>query len=248
MEGQIFQNQRSVELDGKIIRREEAARYFAAKSMVEEAKAERARILEAARLEAEQQKLFGYGMGLQDGRREQARVLAEAILRREAFFAHAEQEVCSVVVAAVRKIFADFDDIERTRIIVHQALGAMRSQTQATIRVHPNQYESLKKDVSHITALFPNLQMLSIEPDGTVPESTCILSSELGTVEASIDTQIEALEVALAQAISTRENLTGQASPSELAFIDGLSDEIADAILTDMKAAPESWDAMVEPS
>jgi type III secretion system HrpE/YscL family protein len=219
---------------GKIIRREEVACYKSAKQILSDAQEDAARMLHAARAEIEQRRLNGYGEGVRDGRREQARIVAEAILRRDAFCANVEREICSLVIAGIRKIFADFDDVEKTRIVVHKALSALRSQRQAVIRVNPNQYESVKQDLSHVTSLFPNLTMLTIEPDGTVPESTCVMSSELGTVTADIETQIEALEIALADSIANRQGKSTDLSTSELAFIAPFDDDDADTLLADL--------------
>jgi type III secretion protein L len=231
-------------MDGKIVRREDARCYDNAKRVLRAAQKEGVRMINAARGEIEQQRLAGYGEGVRDGRRELARVFADAILRRDVYFANAEQEVCNLVIAGVRKIFAEFDDAEKTRIAVRKALSALRSHTQAVIRVNPSQYESVRQDLSHVTALFPNLSMLTIEPDGTVPDTACIMSSDLGTVETDIETQIEALEIALARAMASRQSMPAGPSGSELAFIDSLAfdDGDADALLAKLigKTTPET--------
>ncbi len=195
--------QRILSRDGKILRRAEASHYVDAQQVLHEAKEEAARMIEAAQHEIErqyaQQRLAGYTEGIREGRQEQARLIVHAALTHDTYLANAEQSLCTLLIAAVRKIFADFDDSKKARIVVHQALSALRTQTQVSIRVHPSQYDTVKRDVLQFKTLFPNLEALEIVPDNTIGESACVMSSELGTVETSIDTQIDALAAAISQ-------------------------------------------------
>jgi len=236
--------------EGKIIRREDVACYQKSKQVLDLAQKEATRIRKTARKEVEDQRSVGYDEGIREGRREQSRLFVDAILRRDMFFAEVEQEVCDLVIAGVRKIFADFDDAERTRILVQKALSTLRSQTQAVIRIHPNQYDSVKQDFVQVTAAFPNLSVLTIEPDGTIPESTCIMSSEMGTVEANIETQIQALEIALARAMANRQHMATGISPGELAALNPFAEGSADTMMVDLiaKAKQESSSGATEES
>jgi type III secretion protein L len=188
--------------DGKILRRHQAGCYFDAEKTLSDAKAEAARMIQAAQDDIEQQRRAAYESGLREGRREQAFIVAETLAQRDVYLVNAEQEVCDLLLAAIRTIFAEFDDTEKTRMVVRKALSALRAQTQVLIRVHPNQYGSIRQQLAQMAAALPGLPMLEVKPDGTIAEAACIVSSELGTIETSIQEQIEALEAAFTQAMA----------------------------------------------
>lgn len=186
---------------GKIIRRHDATCYIEAETRLSDAKAKAAAMIRAAEANIAEQGRLGYEKGCEDGRAEQALMVAEAIAKRDAYLANAEAEVCSLLLASIRTVFDGFDDIDKTRMVVEKALLALRTHTQALIRVHPSQYDSVRQHVAEIASRLPGLQSFEVKPDGTIAEAACIVSSEMGTIETSIAAQIASLETAIVNAM-----------------------------------------------
>ena len=154
-------------------------------------------ILLRAEQEYEAQKARGYQDGIDNAQMETAEQMMETVSRTVDYFAQVEQRVAEVVMSAVRKILGDFDDQELTLQVVHNALNVVRTQHQVTLRVNPPQEENIRKRVSDIVQGYSGIGYLEVIPDHRLQAGGCILETEVGVVDASVEVQLQALENAL---------------------------------------------------
>ncbi|WP_136417400.1 type III secretion system stator protein SctL [Herbaspirillum sp. ST 5-3] len=189
---------------GKLIRREEIGLWKTGQQCLELAQADARAIIATAREHAVREEARGYAEGSRQAQEKQTRITLDMIARRDAYLAEVEVELVAVVVNAMRKIFSEFDDAERARIVVSKALHTLRNQTQGTIRVHPEQYEAVRRSADTLANVCPNLRSLVVESDPRVAAGCCVLSSDIGMVETDIDTQINAIEASLARAAAAK--------------------------------------------
>lgn len=189
---------------GKLIRREEIALWKTGQQCLEMAQSDARSIIATAQENAVREKARGYAEGSRQALEEQTRITLEMIARRDAYLAKVEVELVAVVVNAMRKIFSEFDDAERARIVVSKALHTLRNQTQGTIRIHPEHYEAVRRSADNLASVCPNLRSLVVESDPRIAMGSCILSSDIGMVEADLDTQINAIEAALSRAAAAK--------------------------------------------
>lgn len=185
---------------GKIVRREEFAFWKTGQQCLELAQADARTIIATGQDNAVREEARGYAEGRRRAQQEQAQITLDMIGRRDAYIANVEVELIAVVMNAVRKIFSEFDDAERARIVVSKALHTLRNQTQATVRVHPDQYEAVRRSADALTSVCPNLRSFAVESDPRISPGSCILSSDIGMVETDLDTQINAIEASLTRA------------------------------------------------
>jgi type III secretion protein L len=190
--------------DGKLIRRDEANSWKTGTQLVEQAKEEAAAIRNAALEQAQEERRLGYAAGLAGAKSEQAQIIADAIARRDEYLMAIEPELTGVVLNAVRKIFAEFDEPERVRIVVGKALKTLREQTQATVRVHPDELDMLQSSAALLASRCPGLRTLSVESDARIEPGRCVLSSDIGIVETDIESQIREIENAFARSAAAR--------------------------------------------
>jgi type III secretion protein L len=189
----------------KIIRRDELALWKTAQQILADARNESAAILQRAELEAEAERQRGYQEGLQAARQQQTAILHDTHLRRDAYLAGSEEALVGVVMNAVRKIFSDFSDDERIRIVVGKALTSLRNQSRAVVRVHPFHYEALRGRIDHLKAGSPGLSVLTIEPDTRMIEGLCTLTSDVGVIETDLESQLSALQESFLKAVKAVE-------------------------------------------
>ncbi len=189
--------------NGKIIRREDADNWRTSQDLLKQAELEVENMRIKAQEHALAEELRGYTTGLEHARTEQSKIVLETILRRDAYFSTIEADLVDVVMNAVRKIFADFSDIERVKIVLAKALSTLRNQTQATVSVHPSQYEALKSSVDVLISSSPNLRVLTVESDSRINPGTCVLSSDISIIETDLEAQIRAIEYSLAALLPT---------------------------------------------
>lgn len=135
---------------------------------------------------------------------EQAEKMIETVGRTVEYFAKVETDMVALVMAAVRKIVDDFDETERVVIVVRNALSVVRNQKQMTLRLHPQQVETVRARMNDLLAAYPGVGYLDIVADGRLGREACILESEIGLVEASIDGQVKALQGAFEKVLGSR--------------------------------------------
>ncbi|HJV80596.1 type III secretion system stator protein SctL [Noviherbaspirillum sp.] len=192
---------------GKLVRREEIELWKTGQQCLELAQADARTIIATARENAVREEARGYAEGIRQAQEKQARITLDMIARRDAYIAKVELELVAVVMNAMRKIFSEFDDAERARIIVSKALHTLRNQTQGTIRVHPEQYEAVRRSADTLASACPNLRSLVVESDPRIAAGSCVLLSDIGMIETDIDTQINAIEASLTRAAAAKAGI-----------------------------------------
>lgn len=172
-------------------------------------------ILEAARRETEERRAeaereqarrhqAGYEQGLAQARLEMATQMLETVERTVDYLGVLEHRIVDLVMMAVRKVLGEFEDTELTGRVVRQALQVLRNQPQATIRVCPAQADRLQQRLHELLAGYNSLRLVEVVPDPRLERGDCILETEIGVVDGSLETQLGALERALRSRLQKR--------------------------------------------
>ena len=78
---------------------------------------------------------------------------------------------------------------------MRNALNNVRGQQKVTVRVAPGDEPAVSKALAMMTASpSGSASFLTILADARLQRDSCILESELGVVDASLETQLKALE------------------------------------------------------
>ena len=174
---------------------------------------EASRIIEAAQKRAEEirseaeeeyKRRFeaGYVEGIEAGRMEHAEKVMETVLASVEFIEKIENTVVTVVTESVRKIIGEMSDEERIRRIVSTALTHVRGEQKVIVRVSPQDEAYVTKALSAMTSG----TYLTVVADPRLKKDSCILESNLGVIDASLDTQMKALEHAFASKIHGQQS------------------------------------------
>lgn len=166
------------------------------------AQAERIRADAMAAFEAEKQR--GYEEGQMEARLEESERMIDNASRTVDYFAAIEQKIVALVMQAVRRIMADFSDVDRVVAVVQSSLGVMRNQKQLTLRLAPEHHEAIKARAAELLERFPGVGMIDFLPDPRLKGDAAILESEMGVVEASIDLQLKAIEQSFIKLLGSR--------------------------------------------
>ena len=135
---------------------------------------------------------------------EQVDQMMENIEQTIDYFAKVETRMVDLVMKAVRKIIDDFDDSERVLMTVKNVLSVVRNQKQMTLRLHPQQVDGVKDRVNDLLAAYPGVGYIDILADTRLKLGACILESEIGLVEASMEGQLTALQSAFSKISGSR--------------------------------------------
>ena len=154
-------------------------------------------IEEAATLAYEEQRKKGYEDGQEACRSEYAEKVLEVALQSVEYIEGLEQTIVNVVTEAVERVIGELDDNERIVRIVRTALSAVRNQKRVVVRVAPADSKAVTEGLASMIAHSPGASgFLDVITDPRLAAGSCIIESELGVVDASLETQLRALRKA----------------------------------------------------
>ena len=188
----------------RIVRAADVAAWAQAEGLLAAARAQADAILAGAEEALAAERVRGYAEGLAEARMEQVEKMMDTVGRTVDYFAAVEGDMVALVMGAVRKIIDGYGDHERVLLVVRNALAVVRNQKQMTLRLPPAQVDAVRARVNELLAAYPGVGYLDIVADARLQGDACILESEIGLVEASIDGQVAALEGAFRKVLGSR--------------------------------------------
>ena len=159
--------------------------------------------IEQAQKEGYQQ---GKEDGIQQGYREMADILAHAkeivTLSKQDYgkrIEEAEPVIMELAIKAAEKIIGlTLDETNDAFLsIVKRTIKQARDNREVQLHVHPTQYAFILSQKEELDAIFPKNTDFYIYPDEDLPENSCIIESENGRIDASVDSQLHELRMKL---------------------------------------------------
>jgi type III secretion protein L len=167
-----------------------------AKKVVRDANGEAKKIIAMAVAAKEEERKKGYEEGLAEGKKEMAARMADMAKKEIGNFLVFEDSLLNIVVRAMRRIVGELGDEERARRLVSGALSVVRNQRRVTVRVHPDDADAARlavKDAAAAASAGDFEQFVEVVADGRLDKNSCVMETELGTIDASLDTQLDAI-------------------------------------------------------
>jgi type III secretion protein L len=168
--------------------------YRTAQEIIRAAETKAEDIVAAAEKVYATEKEKGYQDGIQAGKAQLSEQITETAIKAVDYLRGVEKDLVNIIINAMRKIIGEFDHEDLTIKVVHNALQLFQSQHQITLRVAPALQDNLEK---RRATDFQGITCLNIVADPKLAPGTCILESEIGRVDASIETQLKAIESAM---------------------------------------------------
>lgn len=98
-----------------------------------------------------------------------------------------------------KEVLTDEDTVMR---VIADALGTLvdlRKPETVLVRVNPQEAALVEGSTSSLAPMLTGVEEFSIEPDPSVSRGGCVLETNLGCVDAKLETQFDAVEMALLQ-------------------------------------------------
>lgn len=167
--------------------REEAAR------IVEEARRAAGALVEEARREADAIRAQARAAGEEEGRARAAADLLRAAEVRDETLRRAERDVVALALAAAKRIVGDELALAPDRVgrIVGEVLDRARRAQRVVVRVAPEDAEAVRRTIETRGAT------AVVEADASIARGGCVVSTDLGELDARIEVKLAALERAL---------------------------------------------------
>ncbi|MCM3704198.1 MULTISPECIES: flagellar assembly protein FliH [Cytobacillus] len=176
-------------------------------------------------LEQEKQKIFeeariqGFADGTDEGRQSGLREYSELIhmarevvntakLDYQQHIESSERTILNLGLKVAGKILSEVleQNSEQFLSIVKRALKEAREYTEVQLHVHPMHYDLLLSHKEELIRVFPKETDLYIYPDEELSNTSCIIESTNGRIEASVDSQLEEIKRKLFELLESEPN------------------------------------------
>ena len=193
----------TLDSDRRLVKASEVATVKSAAEIVAVAEAEAARIREEAKTAFEEEKKRGFETGLQDGKLEIAMQKLEQVDQSVAFMESVEGKMADIVMKALKSCVVEIGDREMVVNIVRKTMNAViRTQRHVTLKVAPEMVQTVKERVSALRLDYPTVETFDVVEDPRLKGPACILETEAGVADASVETQLAAIERSLKRHIA----------------------------------------------
>lgn len=190
--------------DRRLVKVSDVATIRKAEEIIAAAEAEAARIREEAKISFEAEKKRGYETGLQNGKMEIAMQKLDLVDQSVAFMESVESKMADVVLKALKSFVTEVGDKEMVFQIVRKTMAAViRTQRHVTLKVAPDMAAAVRERLAELRADYPTVESMDVVEDDRMKGTACLLETEAGVADASVETQLAAIERSL------KRHLTG---------------------------------------
>ena len=155
-------------------------------------------VLMDAKAKAAQEVKRGYAEGEAKGLAQVTEKLVALTKIREEFYDSAEPEVIKLVLEIAEKVIGRLvaENPEMIRSVVRQALEKSLGD-RITVRLNPDDYKAVMAEDKEIRDVIDRTKRLTFREDDSIAKGGCILETEVGTIDAQLETQLAAIRKAL---------------------------------------------------
>jgi type III secretion protein L len=190
--------------DDGVLKADDYRAYVDAETTLAAARADALGTRAEAEAEFLRQSERGFAEGLRKGQDDCAEQMLELVSRGVQFLRGLEETVASLVMLALEQMLGAMDDRELLMKVVHKALSVVQERGPVTIRVHLDQVGYVEEQLG-AGASSGDSRVIEVVPDPLLGRSDCILETELGVIDASLDVQLEAIRKTLLSAVGPLE-------------------------------------------
>ncbi len=193
----------SLASDRRLVKATDVATVRTAEEIIAAAEADAARIRAEAKAAFEAEKTRGYEKGLADGKMEIALLKLEQVDSSVAFMEGVEQKMADVVMKALKSFVVEIGEKELVVQIVRKTMNAViRTQRQVVLKVAPEMVETVRARIAEFRLAYPTVESFDVVEDPHLKGAACILETEAGVADASVETQLAAIEKSLKKHIA----------------------------------------------
>ncbi len=189
--------------DRRLLKATDMATVRTAEEIISAAESEAARIRTDAKAAFEEERKRGYAKGLADGKAEIADKKLELVDSSVEFMESVENKMADVVMTALRKCVSEIGDEKLVVQIVKKLMEAVvRTQKKIIVKVAPEMVPVVRERMRELLSRYPTVESADVVEDDRLAGTACLLETEAGVADASIDTQLAAIERSIRRHLS----------------------------------------------
>lgn len=146
----------------------------------------------------EQARKEGFAAGAAEGKARSTEALVALEAKREQFYAQAEPEIIRLSVAVAEKVIGIIakERPDVVKDVVRQALERSIGD-RIVVRLNPQDYATVMSENYEFKDVIDRTKRIMFKEDEAIVKGGCIVETEVGTIDAQLETQIEAIKKAL---------------------------------------------------
>ncbi len=203
----VNENDFKIESASRLVKARDVAAVRSAEEIIAAARAEAARLKSAAQDAFEAERRRGFERGLEEGR---AKVVADKLdfaYESAAYMAKVEEKLADVVVKALWKCVSQIGDRNLIVEIIRKLMKAViHNQRHVILKVAPDMVQDVRARLDEVLADYPALEHVDVEEDSRLKGAAAIIETEAGIADASIETQLAAIEGSIRKHFAKDEN------------------------------------------
>ena len=191
----VKKNELEIVSSGRLVKAEDVAAVRSAGEIIAAAEAQAEKLRKDALTAYEAEKRRGFEEGLQDGLKKVIEDKLDFAYESAAYMESVEGKLADIVIKALKKCVSQTGDRTLVVEIVRKAMKAViRNQRQITLKVAPDMVDTVKARLDEILSDYPALERVDVVEDSRLKGPAAIIETEAGVADASVDTQLAAIE------------------------------------------------------
>jgi flagellar assembly protein FliH len=171
-----------------------------ANMIIQDAKSQAAEVMESARSKGEED---GWEEGFSRGEEEVNRlitrlnrILSSTIQKRNEVLEEAESQIVDIIVAIARKVVKTITETHKNIIIeqVKDSIQKLKGRAEITIRINVEDLMMTTKHKKDFIQMVEGIENVKILEDNSVDKGGCIITTDFGSIDARISSQLSELE------------------------------------------------------
>lgn len=148
---------------------------------------------------SEEARAKGTALGLEEGRAEAAILHWRTVLNTVAYLRGIQDSITDVVIGSLRKIILEIPPHDRVVQLVARSLQDLISSQRVIVSVHPGDASAVTQAVAALEGMLP-AESIEIRQRPDLSPGSCLLETPLGMVDASLESQLDALAESISAA------------------------------------------------
>lgn len=161
-------------------------------------KQQAAKILGEVEAVREKARKEGLSRGREEGMAQATTLVTQFESMKDEFYQKAEPEIISLVMAIAEKVVGRMVNDHREAIIsiVRQAIESALGD-RMTIRLNPGDYKKIQSQIKELQEGSDKSRRLVFKEDEGISAGGCVVETEVGMIDAQLETQLRAIRKAL---------------------------------------------------
>ncbi len=194
----VNKNNFKIESSSRLVKASDVAAVRTAEEIIAAAEAEAARLETSARDAFEAERKKGFEQGLEEGR---AKVVADKLdfaYESAQYMAKVEEKLADIVIKALWKCVSQIGDRNLIMEIIRKLMKAViHNQRHVSLKVAPDMVQEVRSRLDEVLSDYPALEHVEVEEDSRLKGAAAIIETEAGIADASMETQLAAIEASI---------------------------------------------------